>query len=439
MHSPKNFLLLECESVRSVLQETLRYEYGIEGSRAFFEECEVRLDFIKQQLCGCLDDDHDALANTAALLTELSELIAHIERSSIGEYSWPFVEELKVIAEKICTETTITNPHTPPKVHVISGGGLDKYAIDVEQKRPAAAQRRILTIIFPRSFKHLVLLHPVLGHELGHAIWRGSEHEKRLQQIIYDNLLDGNPKFVDEAATAAWLYSPDAPQGIKDTLNWYATNWGLNQSNFFQEYASLAAWIEELTCDLIGLTTFGPSFVAALWQLLSSLMPSGNNVGDEHPPTGCRINLMLSAIRVLGYDKLKFENPDIQKEFDDFWSTLHSYKRNEPWYDLFSDAQILKTVNELQVLLKAHPPACYETPDAKTLAKLYCQVSTRVAPSGFEMSDEGKPICEIIDFRHILFAGWIASRSIKEISFDDINRLCEHAILQQRAIKLHAE
>jgi hypothetical protein len=258
VHSPKAFLLLECDGVKRVLHETLRYDYGGDGSRDFFEECEIRLNFIREQIDQADPTNHVALQNGGQLLNELSDLIARIERSSIDEYSWPFVEELKGIALAICTEATLKDPHSPPKVHVLSDGGLDKYMIYAEQKRPSAGQRRILTIIFPRSLKHFVLLHPVLGHELGHAIWRGSEHEKTIHSIVQNNLLT-NQKFVNTGTLAAWLYDANAPDEIKENLK-IVSNRGINQANFFGEFANAGAWVEEIACDLIGLATFGPSF-----------------------------------------------------------------------------------------------------------------------------------------------------------------------------------
>ena len=263
MHSPKDFLLLECESIRRVLQETLRYEYGGEGSRDFFEECEIRLNFIKSQIEITATAAHAELQNNAILLIELSNLIARIERSSMGEYSWPFVDELKEIAFAICTEVTLKDLHTPPKVHVLSDGGLDKYMIYPEQKRPSAGQRRILTIVFPRSLKHFVLLHPVLGHELGHAIWRGSEYEKLLKTIIESTLLSVNTKFNNSNSTATWLYDSNAPLDTQQLLANFGAG-GINQANFFQNYANWGAWVEEITCDLIGISTFGPSFVVSV-------------------------------------------------------------------------------------------------------------------------------------------------------------------------------
>lgn len=435
MRSSKEFLLLECESVRSVLQETLRYEYGGEGSREFFEECEIRLDFTKLQIAALLPEDHDALENNAAILIELSELITRIERSSLGEYSWPFVDNLKEIAVAICTEATLTNPHTPPKVHVLSDGGLNKYAINVEQKRPWVTKRRILTIIFPRSLKHFVLLHPVLGHELGHAIWRGSEHEAAIKKIVTEKLLQTNVKMASEVAAANWLYSPDAPDGVKKILQFLASK-GIVQSTFFVSYASWSAWVEEIACDLIGLATFGPSFVAALCQLLHCLVSSGNGFGDQHPPVGCRINIMLSASRLLGYDKMLLAGTENQKKMTAFWENLNVQKKDNPWFDIFSDQELLSTITDIRGFLANYQPACFETPDVLLLENLITQLENQIPPVGNDLQTDGKPICPIVDFRHILYAGWIAAQNNSGISFYDMNRLCEHALMQQRAIKI---
>ncbi|AOS81419.1 hypothetical protein Q5W_21925 [Hydrogenophaga sp. PBC] len=107
MLSPKAFLLQECANVRDVLGETLRYKYGADGSKDFYDECLIRLESTEAGVKGCQEGDHDQLALFSKLLQRLTYLIARIERSSIGEYSWPFVEELKDLAVGICSEATL--------------------------------------------------------------------------------------------------------------------------------------------------------------------------------------------------------------------------------------------------------------------------------------------------------------------------------------------
>ena len=142
----KDFLLSECKNLNSVLQQTLRYEYGLEGSREFYEECEARLAHIEKELTQIANDDFDGLSDSSIELENLSSLICRIERSSLGEYSWPFVEEFKHIAKAVCTEPSSLKPGVPPKVHVLSEGGLSAYSIYTEPNR-SISQKRILTII----------------------------------------------------------------------------------------------------------------------------------------------------------------------------------------------------------------------------------------------------------------------------------------------------
>jgi hypothetical protein len=429
----KDFLLLECESVRSVLHETLRYEYGSDGSRDFFDECEVRLNFIKQQIESTSSTDHDALDAGATLINNLSALISRIERSNIGEYSWPFVEELKKIANAVCAETTLSDPNSPPKVHVLSDGGLDKYQIYSELKRPTASHRRILTIIFPRSLKHFVLLHPVLGHELGHAIWRGSKYEQQLKSIIQTHLLTPGCHFQNPGTTAAWMYAQNAPQGVKDIL---AKIPNVNQTNFFGGVANWQAWIEEITCDFIGLLTFGPSFIAALGQLLYSLVSAGNGFSSQHPPVGARFNLMLTAAGILGFDSQVLPDPALNAHSQAFWASMSAKRQASNWFDPIPFVNVQNTIQALQGFFAQHPPAMYVSPNPDELERLMRQLQNQTPPVGFEFSSAGVPLCIPVDFRHILYAGWITTVAGTGMAFADINRLCEHGILQQRAIEI---
>jgi hypothetical protein len=434
VHSSKDFLLLECDGVKRVLHETLRYDYGGNGSREFFEECEIRLNFIREQIELAHVADHVGLQTGAVLLIELSQLISRIERSSLDEYSWPFVEELKAIALAICTEATIKNPHSPPLVHVLSDGGLDAYMIYPEPKRPSAGQRRILTIVFPRSLKHFVLLHPILGHELGHAIWRGSEHEKTLRQIVWDHLVS-NPKFQTIKSLATWIYDAGAPPEVQERLKRLESQSGITQENFFEQFADRAAWIEEIACDLIGLATFGPSFVGSLSELLYGLVPSGAGLGSLHPPPGCRVNMMLQAINLLGYDKLVLDSQLAESLHRDFWTQLHSKRQANPWFDMFTDGELNEALSAIRNLLAQHSPSLYEGPSANTLDALVNELVNQVPPTNFVLSEDGVPMLSKVDFRHILYAGWVAAQDSSVTTFSDMNRLCEHSIMQQRAIK----
>lgn len=433
MGDAKGFLLQECGNLRSVLEQTLRFSYGSDGSREFFEECKVRLKFIEEELESRDPADLDSLATDSQLLNELSGLIARIERSSMGEYSWPFVEELKQIARATCTEATLTDPDNPPKIHVLSDGGLGAYRIYTERNRPSASQKRLLTIVFPRTLKHFVLLHSILGHELGHAMWQCSKHQRELNRMLKDHLLSAGV-FANQASTAAWLYQPAAPARLRSQLAQLQLS-GVHQGNFFA-FASWQAWVEEILCDFIGLAIFGPSFVAALANLLPSLDPSGVGIGQAHPPVAVRVQYMLQAARLAGLDSHAGADEIVKPRLEAFWTELKAKASPDPWFQAFTDQQVLGFINELRNLLNTLPPAAYPPTDALVLAPLLGMLDRLTPPVGYEVRLPDSVECRAVDFRQILYAGWITNSVRPEISFDIVNRLCEHAIMQQRGIDL---
>jgi hypothetical protein len=244
--------------------------------------------------------------------------------------------------------------------------------------------------------------------------------------------------FANPVATAAWLYSPNAPDRVKAALADLAPR-GIDQNNFFQKAASWQAWAEEILCDFIGLMTFGPSFVAAECSLLYSLDPSGAGIGTSHPPVGCRANYLLSAANTLSYDREEFDGDPLESTVQSFWEGLRAKKQSNTWFDLFTTKQLEKTTTSLQSLFQSLPPSLYEPPNKDDLKSLVYKLADNIPPVGFEVDAERTVQCRKIDFRHILYAGWIVASSESSLNFEQINRLCEHGIMQQLAIDLNSE
>ena len=371
MKTAKDFLAQECANLKGVLEETLRFKYGLEGtgSKEFFEECQARLTFLADEVSKADESNHDLLQNISALLNGLTSLISRIERSSIGEYSWPFVEELKRIATAICTEPTLTNPKTPPQIYVLAGGGLDAYAIHPEVNRPSGSSKRIHTIIFPRTLKHFVLLHAILGHEVGHAMWRCSQHQNALRMIVNQHLFNAGV-FSNPAETAAWLYSANAPDRVKQILTVQAAR-GVNEKNFFSVAASWLAWIEEILCDFIGLVTFGPSFIAAECNLLYACDPAGFRAGSKSSA-----GWMQSELSALGRGIVGFRNAELCSSLSTrtytqtFWAHLNTKRQNNAWFDVFTHQQIRDAADALANLLQAMPSALYGSPSNEDFSQL---------------------------------------------------------------------
>lgn len=428
--TPKAFLLQECRNVAALLDQTLRHEYGLDGSQDFYDECVTRLKFIEGQISAAIDAD--ALGQWGVELNDLSKLICRIERSSLGEYSWPFVEQLKKMANAICIENSASGK--PSKIYVLADGGLDAYSIFPEPKRPSHRNRLLLTVVFPKSLKHFVLLHSILGHELGHAIWRCSKHEHAIRKDVLAKFVGVPGIFADAASTLAHIYSVAAPPEVQAQLRMMADH-GVNQANFFQ-WANWESWIEEILCDLVGLVSFGPSFVAAQCHLLPSINPNIHGFGPNHPSTGWRINLILRGAAILGFDALPPQNHPGHASVQEFWTKMYASRAALPWADVLTDDQLTDALIGVSGLLLQHPPAGYAHPNSDVVWNLVSSLQRGVPPVGFSLSQEGAPDCEHRDFRDILYAGWIASVQQQAPSFELVNRLCEHGIMQQAAIDI---
>src|SRR5947209_1274794 len=120
--TPYEFLTGEYENVRLALAETLRHDYGPEQSSPYFDECSSRLGRVKQAIDACLTTDVKKISSLIDDLADVSYWIALIERSRLGEFSWPFAEDVRVIAEATFGEKHLNGTTLSPIVHVITEG-----------------------------------------------------------------------------------------------------------------------------------------------------------------------------------------------------------------------------------------------------------------------------------------------------------------------------
>jgi hypothetical protein len=416
----KNFLLQECANVKLLLDKTLKHEYAPEDSERFYEECLIRLSYLQQEL----NNSRIGIASTARDLNILAELICRIERSSIGEYSWPFLHELKRITEAICKENKLLEDDQPPSVFVFADGGLASYAIYPEKNRPSYCRLRLLTIVVPKAHKDFALLHPVLGHELGHAIWQTSKHQGYLRDNVVQPIKQNSAILSSVKSVLEWFGHVNAPASFKP----------LNSSNV---RIDLDAWFEEILCDLIGLVIFGPTFVAALSRLLLTIDPTGESFSEKHPPVAWRLNMMISGAHYLGYMSQASGSSSVNPALQTFWTYINSFKRDGDgsWNDVIPGNVLSDALKKIKSLFEQHAPTLYPEINPEQLSHLLANLASLTPPVGHSFL-EGMPKNIAVDFRHIVYAGWITTTTKPEIPFELVNRLCEHAIMQQRAINM---
>ena len=436
----KEFLLQECENVRATLRDVLRHDYSAGSSAEFYNEFCERLAFLEYLLKPTDSDDVSALATFAGELSLLSTIVHHMERSHAGEFPWPFTEYLQSLATPLCKENLAQN-EGEPIIRVYAEGGLDSYQINLENDLSQLnIGRRIFTIVFPRTLRHHVLLHAIFGHEIGHAAWTIPKHKADLMDKVLKPLRAAGPLNSTSQATA-WLGNdPGAPGPIVDLRNQDPDSTQIDGNK-------LNSWFQEFMCDLFGLVTFGGSFLAAHQTLLLALDPTGHRWGPYHPPYICRKAVLWRACKHLKWDELpaSLHEPGLRADVVAFMNSYSGTTAPGRWEDVFTQDQVAAAVEALRTFLSAAGTSCFNMPDESTLSSFVGMLTNHIPPCGSDLSGAASPVNRGVDFRHILFAGWLVaeklttpSGSVKQgLTFDQLNRLCELGLRQQRAIDLY--
>ncbi|SRR6266851_2871948 len=439
----KQFLLEECENVRSTLQEALRHDYSAGSSEEFYKEFRVRLTQLSKLIESTGLDDVFLLRELAFELSLLSTLLHKIERSHAGEFSWPFAERLKNLAIPLCRDKFLPAGNDPI-IRVYAEGGLGSYKINLEDDLSRLFNnKRIFTIVFPRTLKHHVLLHTIFGHEIGHAAWIIPAQQADLKKKVLTPLRREGP-LTSSSSAEIWLEKAKAPT-LLEQIRRRDPDPGKFKFNR-QKYDS---WFEEFMCDLFGVVTFGPSFVAAHQTLLLGLDPTGYSWGPRHPPYACRKAMLRQACKHLHWDTYdkKIRGGSLRSHVRKFLDTYLDSSAPDPWEDVFTQKQVADAVDALNEILTGAGTTSFTMPDELALSKLIGMLAERIPPCGSDISGSENPKNHVIDFRYILMAGWIASSNVtsltpkkeKILDFSQINKLCEMGILHQRAIDLNHE
>jgi hypothetical protein len=112
------------------------------------------------------------------------------------------------------------------------------------------------------------------------------------------------------------------------------------------------------------------------------------------------------------------------------------------WAEVFTDAQTRKAITGAKRVLSKYGNLAYDHPAPPTLAALVERLSERTPPIMAMIDGDGSPNIQKTAISHILLSGWIfwlGRKCFKDgeaLDFFDTNRLCDHALLQQRAINM---
>jgi hypothetical protein len=423
MIPPRDFLEQQCQNLETNLSEALRFEYGPSESGKFFQECRLRLEILKEQVSSLSaaspPEDFQLLATD---LVSLGALINRIEHAHVGEFSWAFADELRSVAEQACIGDD------PTLFYISSSGSLDAYEIHPEQNDTNMAKARIYNIVLPRALRHHTLYHPVLGHEVGHAFLDVPAHSTTEKAVGAAMFEEGPLK--DLASFKPWMEQrhPEMVRLASDAL--------LDRTR--------RTWRVEIFCDLFALTVMGPCFSSALLTMLGAFDATGENCSWHHPPPKTRGYVQDVAAKTYGWNKPSERvSPDVAKAIEQLWQEVQAYAVGDLAASLVSEAQIKAGATLLRQRLEERSLPHFVAGHLEPLEELFDQLLSLVPPIGKQDFDSGRP-AKRVDFRTIIYSGWLAwkhlaSTAKPEPNFFNINRLCEHAVMQQRGIATFLE
>jgi len=130
-----------------------------------------------------------------------------------------------------------------------------------------------------------ILIHGVLAHELGHALYNKWEIAKDLLPKIRfkEDLVKGLTKAMFENQLKQGEPTPELQ------LRKQATQ---------EISARISGWVKELCCDAIGIRLFGPALFFAEAHLLTSFRPIDKS-SPTHPAPRLRVRLMIRLLKQL--------------------------------------------------------------------------------------------------------------------------------------------
>lgn len=425
------------DSVRRALEETLRYDYKPEQSLDFFSECQSRLANIHGNLSRVRGDDQASIAQHINELNRLSNWICLIERSHLGEFSWPFSEVLKGMADEILAETDLFGDTHKPIINIVSEG--DGYRITYETTTMApSSRRRFAFVVFPRPLKHHVLLHTLFGHELCHTAFHATVSGAVLKRAL--DVLTSHGPLRNVAELNDWLNLPSAPAEVRGSLAAYRARSG---HDYVLTDADLASWRIEFLCDLFGLILFGPGFIPAHSSVISYSQRGSHVITKSHPIFEARSKLLIQAMRILGWDQptLSPRSGDLHLAERRFLDEVCRDSASTTWEDFFEAADVSSAIRTVQAYLQTKAHLAYSPAPVKVTEALVGRLAARCPPIFEEFDEQNEPQFDRTHIGQTLYAGWLFwygqdILGCDKLTFTQVNQLCDHALLQQAAINI---
>jgi len=159
-----------------------------------------------------------------------------------------------------------------------------------------ALPRDLYAVGFPSLQEEWSLMHCIIGHELGHALYKRFRMVDKIGPLIRIDEAKIND-LVGSIHRDVWGYEADAHAPVESQAQLPLGSVQLRAATYKAVSRVLEYWIEEICSDGIGLHLFGPAF------LLSAISFLANTRGldycsDDHPPARMRFRILFSLLRL---------------------------------------------------------------------------------------------------------------------------------------------
>lgn len=163
---------------------------------------------------------------------------------------------------------------------------LRRLADQLSLKSSSGLPDRLFVVNIPAVESGQILIHGILAHELGHALYKKNDLAGKLLPDIR----------VNEALVKAMSEAPQ-PQGPPPGLR-------LREWITEQVTSRITGWVRELSSDAIGIRLFGPALFFAEVHLMTGFKHIDQG-SVSHPPNRLRVKLMMRMLKQLyAVDKL---------------------------------------------------------------------------------------------------------------------------------------
>jgi len=266
--------------------------------------------------------------------------------------------------------------------------------------------KQLVTVGFPGLEMGRLLVHSIIGHELGHCLYVERKLENKLLPLVKpdEQKLNTLVKELAETRLPTVFKAETTPTGQR-TLSEYITEVEI-KSSLIRGINDLGKlWVKELTCDAIGYCLFGPAYLFAALNVLTLAYAFDSDRGT-HPPNRMRFLLLYKILdKETGF--LSILDPKVVKFLESWRSVTRSQapQFTDPVRDL-SGSAILNIydniINTATLAVDSAGPysASENTAELQELVK---RAEALIPPN--ELIKNG--VSHEVKFQSILNAGWL--------------------------------